>query len=224
MSEFHKRLNDFICESLKNNYEFEKVDFLCVSLHSEKPREEKMPSLAKHLKQAFYSKGKKIKKVTRGFDLDGLAKTYDFLNDEYSKDLFIQLLVHRMLGSGKVKLPLDNRKSWEPVLEIGEKCSVKEFYNVEHQGQSWQLQMMDLNPLGVDLKYCLGALAVYLHYVLKQYAYDKGGIDFKVEKGDYVIDIERAVDNMGVGIDEDNVICGTQFKGLVDRFAESDIA
>src|SRR5712692_8240459 len=47
-------------------------------------------------------------KMAEVLGVDGLANTYDLLEDRHSRDLFVKLLLYRILGPRRVKLPTNS--------------------------------------------------------------------------------------------------------------------
>lgn len=186
MNTFRAEFNKLMCQSLSNNYNIEPISFISEAVQYSK---NKNHSYLKRLRRELLntlrllvrpSSESKIKYLSRKIDLDGLSETYNFLDDEQSKQLFVQLLAYRTLGPSKVKLPLSNADAWLPVLEIEKQCK----QNDTHQTKEWSLDLLDLNPIGHDIKYFLKSEGVFLNFFLKQYEYAQ----CKVQPGDYVID------------------------------------
>lgn len=125
-----------------------------------------------------------IESLFKRYNIEGFAKTYNLLNDEYSKDLFIKLVAYRILGPSKVKLPLSDKVLWQPMSNIEKKCKKEE----THQTKQWTLNLFDLRPIGRDIEYFFTLESVFIAFELNEYGYNKNGVSFKVEKGDYVID------------------------------------
>lgn len=187
MKEFRTKLKEYLLECINNNFP---------DIVSPFPTDETTPSEIELKEQLVNIKvqlalGLKknenqdtIENLLKRFNIGGFANTYNFLNDEYSKDLFIKLVAYRMLGPSKVKLPLSDKALWQPMSYIENKCKKEE----THQTKQWSLNLFDLRPIDRDIEYFFTLESVFIAFGLNEYGYNKNGVNFKVEKGDYVID------------------------------------
>ncbi len=121
---------------------------------------------------------------TKTRNIIDFENTYNLLSDEYSKDLFIKLIYYRKFGPSKVKLPLHDKALWAPMFDIWNKCARVE----THQTKSWNLNSFDLIPIGKNIRYFSLIESVFIALGLNEYGYNKNDVNFKVEKGDYVIE------------------------------------
>jgi FkbM family methyltransferase len=118
-------------------------------------------------------------------NMEKLAQVYDLLADDYSKELFVELLKFRILGSQHVKLPVNNGSFWKKY------HSVDENYLRERATTDTGRFVLDLyeikgsdGPMKVHAT-SLGILAVFL---LEEYGYNKSDKAITVQSGDVVID------------------------------------
>ena len=119
----------------------------------------------------------------RNTDFHLLMKTYDMLNDDFSKKTLINVI--------KYRLSLDD--SFLPPVFKGKE---KEFCDVFSQrisdetivGWNGELFLFDTSKFGKNIKLYSKTLWLYLDLVLKQYEYHSKDVNFEVSKGDYVID------------------------------------
>src|SRR5579864_7588960 len=118
--------------------------------------------------------------VTEVLAVDGLAQTYDLLEDRDSRDLFVKLLLYRMLGARKVKLPTNSPDYWEKIEEA------KQYLRKEN--------VIHGVPIvgSLDL-YAFEAIELVCHlmnvvntFLLEQYRCDRAGV--RAEPGDVTID------------------------------------
>lgn len=186
MTTFKSELFKLLQQSLPNDYLHERIPFISDALQFAPKRPQ---SPLKIFRRRTLNKLKllirprldaKMNYLSRKLDIAGLSETYNFLADEYSKQLLVKLIAYRTLGPSKVKLPLSKADSWLPVLEIDKQCKRNETY----QTKEWSLDLLDLNPIGHNIMYFLKSEGVFLNFFLKQYEYSQ----CKVEPGDYVID------------------------------------
>ncbi|GGB08626.1 FkbM family methyltransferase [Puia dinghuensis] len=118
--------------------------------------------------------------------LAGLEKLYNFLTDEGSKVLLLQLIAFRILGFTKVKLPLNTPDFWNGIKEMEDLADNKRY--VETKFIKWHLPFIDLHKKGIPVQLHLLPIGVYTDFFLKQYEFKRGATTIKAEKGDYVID------------------------------------
>lgn len=70
------------------------------------------------------------------------------------------------------------------MLDLEKNCKKDQFI----QTKFWKLNLFDLSPIGYDIKLFFNTESIFIGLGLKEYGYDKNGVDFRVKKGDYVID------------------------------------
>lgn len=122
--------------------------------------------------------------LTRHINIKGLNHTYQNLADESSKDLLLRVIAYRILGHTRIRLPLADENFWLPMIDLEKKCKKDECMETKF----WKLNYFDLTAIGYDIRLFFNTESVFIGLGLKEYGYDKGEVDFKVEKGDYVID------------------------------------
>lgn len=189
MKKFKKRLKKYLLKSLDNDFPDIAVPF---PVDTEKSDKKELKQFLLNLKRKIPSmlmlkrneNKQTIKKLFGDYDIVGFTNTYNLLNDKYSKDLFIKLVAYHMLGPSKVKLPLSNKALWQSMSDIEKKCKKED----THQTIHWILNLFDLKPIGRNIEYFFTLESVFIAFELNEYGYNKNGVNFKVEKGDYVID------------------------------------
>lgn len=128
-----------------------------------------------------YNYKKTLKRLKTIFDLQGLEFTYNNLSDEYSKEIFLMVIVYRLFEDVKLRFPLyytfdfrdDKRFDHLLIDETILKTSQFEF------------KKYNLSNLGVNLKLWLNAGSIVVDFILKQYSYEDKVI---AQEGDYVIE------------------------------------
>jgi FkbM family methyltransferase len=110
---------------------------------------------------------------------------YDLLGDRASKELLVKLQAWKVLGHKKVKLPRNTPKFWADLarmkdLEAGSGIKIA-FANLE-------LPLMDVSPLGYDIKANLHHTSVTSVFVQKQYEYHGADFMLKADRDDVVLD------------------------------------
>lgn len=111
---------------------------------------------------------------------------YQWLVDDESRQLLVQVLSFRALGYRRVKLPLNNSRHWEAV-ENAEKLAL----NCESIDLGWggrRAYKMDLSSIGYNVKLFLSPFGVVPSYVLHQYECALPDRVVKAEEGNVVID------------------------------------
>jgi len=115
--------------------------------------------------------------------LDELEKTYDLLEDDHSRQTFLDLLRYKILGPRHVKLPLNDSRFWAEYDSIDarflkERQTLKAFWD-------WDLHLYEPEE-GLRL-HCNHA-GILNTFRLEQYAYRREGQSIRAREGDVVID------------------------------------
>lgn len=111
---------------------------------------------------------------------------YNSLNDQASKHLLIKLLAYKILGYKKIKLPRNTQKYWSDIQNI--KNLDTGYGNIKINFLNINLLLMDLNPIGFNIKTnatCEGAAAIFKQ---KQYEYHGKSAHIKAKENDIVLD------------------------------------
>lgn len=111
-------------------------------------------------------------------------EAYKLLEDEASQRLYLYLIAYRLTGHLSIKIPVDfdNGEDYKVYKDL-EKFTVS---NLEINGLFGPLKHFDFTFENKQYKIdCLG-LEYYLYK--KQYLFERGCVQVKPEKGDYVID------------------------------------
>jgi len=156
-----------------NRYEGENWDY-------ERFGELKKQSAFKALKTTL-KKGLKILKI-----IGNLSHTYDLLNDEFSKDIFVKLIAYQILGYRKIKLPLNTPNYWVKREEVF--SLIQDNSTMYIDSHDWSLNFFKLDDIGYPLKLYSRPAGIMAIYILQQYVYNRGSIIVKPQPGDYVID------------------------------------
>jgi FkbM family methyltransferase len=136
--------------------------------------------------QADWFQLRKIRKRTIGnlykaYDLKGLEVVYSLLGDEYSKEMFLRVILYRIFDKNRFRLPLYYSHIWkffdiiDTLLVPGSSFKVND----------WDLHLYDLEKIGFKVKIHHIKIGIFINYILEQYRYkDK----IYAKQGDYVID------------------------------------
>jgi FkbM family methyltransferase len=111
---------------------------------------------------------------------------YDLLEDDYSKSVYLELLIFRLLGHRHVKLSRNTPEYWKKLTEI-ENCIYGD-ETIDTHFQDWKLRLFDLTKLGYNIRIFNKPTGILHEFVLQQYRYNQGSTDIVVNAGDIVID------------------------------------
>lgn len=116
--------------------------------------------------------------VAKVLGVEGLAQTYEALEDRESRELFVKLLVYRILGPRKVKLPLNTPSYWEKVERANQhRIEEKVIQNVPVVDS---LDLYEIDHLRLIVPHIVNI------FLLEQYRCVRA--DVRVQPGDVVID------------------------------------
>src|SRR5690606_13937162 len=93
-------------------------------------------------------------------------EVYDYIEDNNSKALFIKLLMFKILGSGHVKLPLNNEGFWKEYETIDKRFLIS---SGEAKIGRFVLNKYEINLNGDLLKLLAHPLTILNTFILKQY-------------------------------------------------------
>ncbi len=141
--------------------------------------------LARKLKY-ISAKGLLLEIDMKAKDVQCFEFLYNNLLDQASRDLLIKVLCYRILGYRKVKLPLNTPEYWSALQKI--EASALPDEPIETGFLHFVLKKHSLIDLGHNLTIFARANAVLTEFVVKQYEFNNGETNIKVEKDDYVID------------------------------------
>ena len=123
--------------------------------------------------------------IIKDFNIEKVEETYNLLNDDYSRDLLIQVFIYKFfLGPSKHKLPLADKILWMEMFDIEKLCKKEEAIQVP----GFILNLFDLSKIGHNYRIFSTAESLFLKYISGEYEYRKNNINFMAEEGDYVID------------------------------------
>ncbi|MDQ3813362.1 MAG: FkbM family methyltransferase, partial [Armatimonadota bacterium] len=118
--------------------------------------------------------------------LDQLEDSYSLLQDDDSRQLFVDLLKFRILGARHVKLPTNNASYWHNYDSIDEKFP-QERHSISAPWGGY-VNRYQLPGLAGSIDLHTHPLSVLNTFVHEQYAYRKSGRIIQAEPGDTVID------------------------------------
>lgn len=126
---------------------------------------------------------------TSGFSiLQEISNTYDIYTDKFSKSLLIKLIVFRILGPHKIKLPLaenmDNRN--KKIMVANSMICADDVIKIDFS--NWRLNRFKLSPIGFKLECYSTPRGILNNFILKQYEYRKNNVIIVPNDGDCIID------------------------------------
>ena len=128
----------------------------------------------KRYKRAF-------KHLKTQYDIKGLEWTYNNLEDEFSKEIFLKVLAYRIYDDVKLRFPIyysNYVDDLERIDKIIDKKNAKD-------SKGNDIEIKNLSKLGSDIDCIFSPLSILYSFILDQYNYKNF---IKVEDGDYVID------------------------------------
>lgn len=119
-------------------------------------------------------------------NIERFCSLYSQLNDRHSKYLLTRILLFRLIGNKKIKLPLckiNYFKSLEKLdnLKIDNNSITSNFKNMP-------FYTFDITSLGYPIKLLYYRAGIYTNFILKQYEYQYTRIPIKINTNDIVID------------------------------------
>ncbi len=118
--------------------------------------------------------------------LPRLEKFYQSLEDDYSKNLMLNLIAFRLLGYSQVKHSVNNKDYWKKLEKYEQQANTVGFTGVKYM--DIPMYKYDLQELGYDFSLYYTPQNVLIYLDLEQYAHKKNGVTIEAEEGDTVID------------------------------------
>jgi FkbM family methyltransferase len=119
--------------------------------------------------------------------LENLEFVYSNLEPQ-DKDLYISVIVMRLLGPRKIKLSINNKAYWETIAKV--KAAENKNDEINPGFRHFRLTNHHLQVLGIPVKLYYASEGVATTFINEQYAYRKNG-NYVVEAAanDYVMDL-----------------------------------
>ena len=119
--------------------------------------------------------------------MEGLSSTYSHMEDHDSRSILIDILVYRMLGFRKVKLPLSQEGYWFKTRAFVHSL-IKESRTIQISMNGWILNCFRLNQIGFPIALFSTPDGILITFILRQYEYQRKRPGVLAQRGDYVID------------------------------------
>ncbi len=119
-------------------------------------------------------------------EIENFEYLYAALNDEESKQLLIKIILYRLLGNSKVKLPLNDAG-------ILQRADESHFYSFPSDALplkflKWKLIKYDLSKLNYPIQVYSSPMGIVTQFIFKQYVYQTAEVVVKPEYGDTILD------------------------------------
>lgn len=125
-----------------------------------------------------------VQKIGVKLNLQGLEWTYNNLDDEYSKEMMLRVVVYNLFDDVKIRFPLYYSNTFFKLNDYEQAMRID-----DEQINLWfdiiKLKKYDLAILGYDLKMWFTMGGIFIDLVNEQYRYKN---IVKAEKGDVVVD------------------------------------
>jgi FkbM family methyltransferase len=118
--------------------------------------------------------------------LADLEWLYSNLTDQESCQILCSVLAYRVMGYGKIKLPLSKPEYWNQIQEIQE--SVKNGESIDPHCMHFKLFKMNLESYGYPLELFFTPKGAITNFVLEQYKCYAANGTIEAEDGDTVLD------------------------------------
>lgn len=119
-----------------------------------------------------------------------LYETYRLLQDQASKELFIELILYRILGYRHIKLSTNTPDFWEKRAVV-DACVIGPS-KLEFKAKLGNLNCSEIDYSGIRIKY--DGLGVR-NFVMQQYRFNMEGVQISPGDGDFVLDLGACLGN-----------------------------
>jgi FkbM family methyltransferase len=116
-----------------------------------------------------------------------LLDTYQLLQDEYSRDVLLELFVQRVIGHDHVKIFRNSAKYWQE-RSLARSLQTNRMPAKKIRSMNFDLPHFDLKPIGYDLNLFFAAIGIDFTFLKKQYEYSGVNPAIAAKTGDIVID------------------------------------
>lgn len=120
-------------------------------------------------------------------NLPALEDVYQLLKDEHSRDVLVKVLLFRVLGSERVRMPLNDDRYWR-FTRLAQHTLPRETTGVTMPGLHEPLERFDMTSAGWPLTVLSQPRLLKNTFLLEQYAYRHCGTEIAATPGDVVVD------------------------------------
>lgn len=123
------------------------------------------------------------------FDLSALETLYNWLGDDYSKQMLIRLVARKMVPGAFFLAPLKDLQQEQSATDRAESLSkTRATHSIQLGDQQMVLDLYDLSSIGYPLTAYMHPANVTCTFMFEQYRYQHSPIDVGIRKGDIAID------------------------------------
>ncbi|MBR0851562.1 FkbM family methyltransferase [Bradyrhizobium diazoefficiens] len=116
-----------------------------------------------------------------------LLDTYQLLQDDYSRDVLLELFVQRVIGHERVKIFRNSAKYWQE-RSLARSLQTNRMPAKKIRNMNFELPHFDLKEIGYDLNLFFAAIGIDFTFLKKQYEYSGVNPAIAAKTGDIVID------------------------------------
>jgi FkbM family methyltransferase len=120
-------------------------------------------------------------------DGENYARGYERLADEYSRQLYLDLLAMRVLGPRHVRTPVNTAAYWRDYQENAARITKRNTGEGGVGAIRWPLHQYDIKGQQGVMHIHMGPGTYYYYFVLRSYDYQHSGVSIGVEKDDFII-------------------------------------
>lgn len=190
MNKIKKDLHKRIKNALKNNYGIDNFDeYRFGKYNSEKKKDTVLNKkyFQREIKRFFFNDRKKHINSLDLLTVKYLPQIEQILENLSIRDqaLYKDLIIFRILGFTKVKLPRNNADYWKALQKSKDLAEAEDFINPHFL--HFILKKMDLKPIGFDIQFYHTEKGIAVDFLLEQYAYKSGDERIVAVKQDDIV-------------------------------------
>ncbi len=183
--EFYILLIEELLSSLKNNYD-DNYDYYRFGNVSFKKRIKELVNGILH-KSGFYRiDSYRLNRFLNTREIENYGYLHATLNDAKSRELLIKIILYRLLGHKKVKLPLSEAGLLQLMDESCALCNRHESIPVRFS--KWKLNKCDLSKLAYPIQLYCRPQEIVTQFMLRQYSYQTDAVAVKQEPNEVILD------------------------------------
>jgi len=172
-------------------YQFKNIDYNHPGLDFKKKITSRLNDYLYHVVNKIglvpgYKKKKHLQHVLAIYlsNIEALTRVYNWLQDEYSRGLYVQLLTYKILGKNHVRLKTNNPDYWQKYREADKKYLKK---RRSIKTKRFYLKKYEVTDVP-DAPIIVNSLSVHMIFSLGQYEYTRDNVNIMPESGNIVID------------------------------------
>jgi FkbM family methyltransferase len=186
-SELYKKIILSVNNEFQDNFDFARYDSVTPNSGLDlKIFVKKMARRFRFFKNEYLFE-KYLNNIEDNYDTySGYKYLYDLLIEESDKSLLIDIVLYRLMGNEKIKLPLNNNdylSNFKKVVNLRTNA-----YQFESLNKALSLYKHNLGDIGFPIEMILSSYGVLIDFVHEQYRYNNNETEIRVNLDDFVID------------------------------------